>query len=164
MGLETRSYILRLAGVDWDFWSMSFVYWRDWNSKDGLIFQHITNNIVESSVFQRYWSNDKFDVTTVQNRLCEKGARFDHQEDHLKIALALFVERFLFGADYRKTVSPWLFTLVEDIKQFNSFPWGKFVFQMTLHYLNNASRSPKPGKDQIQWLFYGFPIVLQVGN
>ena len=74
------------------------------------------------------------------------------------------MEKFLFGADYRKTVSPWLFTLAEDMKQFNSFPWEKFIFQMTLHYLNNASRALKPKKDQMRWHFYGFSIVLQVGN
>ena len=56
----------------------------------------------------------------------QASARFDHQDDPLKIALALFVERFLFGADYRKTVSPWLFTLAEDLEQFNNFPWGNF--------------------------------------
>ena len=99
-------------------------------------------------------------MTSLQNRLCEQGARFDHLKDPLKIALVLFVERFLFGADYRKTVSPWLFTLAKDMKEFNSFQWGEFVFQMTLHYLNNASRSPKPGKYQIRWHFYGFPTVL----
>ena len=54
--------------------------------------------------------------------LCEQGARFEHQEDPLKIALVLFVERFLFRTDYRKTVSPWLFTLAEDMEQFNNFP------------------------------------------
>ena len=122
------------------------------------------NNIVEGGVLQRYWPNGKINVTSLQNRLCEQGVRFEHREDPLKIALVLFVERFLFGADYKKIVSPWLFTLVEDIEQFNSFPWRKFVFQMTLHYLNNASCSPKPENNQIRWHFYWFPIVLQVGN
>ena len=81
--------------------------------------------------------------------LCEQGPRFEHREDPLKIILVLFVEIFLFGADYRKTVSPWLFSLAEDMEQFNSFLWGKFVFQMTLYYLNNAD-GPKPGKDHIR--------------
>ena len=74
---------------------------------------------------------------------------FLHQDDLLKMSLVLFVERFLFGCDYRKIVSPWLFSLVENMEQFNSFPLGKFVFQMTLHYLNNAS-SPRPGIDHIR--------------
>ena len=103
-------------------------------------------------------------MVSLQMWLCEQGARFEYRDDPLKIALVLFVERFLFGADYRKTIFPWLFSLAEDIEQFNSFPLGKFVFQMTLNYLNNVSRSLKPKKNQIRWHFYGFPIVLQVGN
>ena len=89
-------------------------------------------------------------------RLCEQGARFEHRDNPLKIALVLFVERFLFGADNWKTVFLWLFSLVEDIEQFNSFPWEKFVFQMTLHYLNNTSY-PKLRKDHIR-IFIGFPL------
>ena len=95
--------------------------------------------------------------------LCEQGARFEHRDDPLKITLVLFVERFLFGADYRKTISSWLFSLAEDMEQFNNFLWGKFIFQMTLYYLNNVG-GPKPGKDHIRWYFYGFPIILQVCN
>ena len=108
------------------------------------------NNIVEGGVHERYWPNRKVDVMTLQNWLCEQGVRFDHREDPLKIALALFMERFLFDANYKKIVFPWLFTLAQDLEQFNSFPWEKFVFQMMLHYLNNASCSPKLGKDKIR--------------
>ena len=79
------------------------------------------------------------------------------------MALVLFVERFLFDADYRKIVSLWLFSLAENIEQFNSFPWGKFVFQMTLYYLKNAP-SLRPGKDHMRWHFYEFSIIFQVGN
>ena len=79
------------------------------------------NSIIEGGVLQKYWPNGKIDVVSLQMQLCEQGARFKHRDDPLKIALVLFVERFLFGADYRKTVSPWLFSLVEDMEQFNSF-------------------------------------------
>ena len=126
-------------------------------------FPAYSNHIVEGGVLQRYWPSGKIDVVNLQTRLCEQDANFTYREDPLKMALVLFVERFLFGADYRKTVSPWLFSLVEHMEQFNSFPWGKFVFQMTLHYLNNAP-SPRPGKDTTRWHFYGFPIILQVRN
>ena len=126
-------------------------------------FSSYNNSIVEGGVLQRYWPNGKIDVVSLHMRLCEQGARFEHRDDPLKIALVLFVKRFLFGADYRKIVSLWLFSLVEDIEQFNSFPWGKFVFQIILHYLNNANR-PKPEKDHIRWHFYEFPIILQVCN
>ena len=111
-------------------------------------FSAYNNCIVECGVLQRYWSNGKIDVVSLQARLCEQGATFLHRENPLKMALVLFVERFLFGADYRKTVSSWLFSLAEDMKQFNNFSWEKFVFQMTLHYLNNTPSS-RPRKDHI---------------
>ena len=34
-------------------------------------FPTYNNNIVEGGVLQRYWSNGKVDVMTVQNQLCE---------------------------------------------------------------------------------------------
>ena len=75
-------------------------------------FPAYNNRIVESGVLQRYWPNGKIDVVSLQIWLCEQGPRFKHQEDPLKIVLVLFVEIFLFGADYRKTVfhgySHWL--------------------------------------------------------
>ena len=85
-------------------------------------FPAYNNHIVEGGVLQRYWPNEKIDVVSLQARLCEQDAMFSQREDPLKMALVLFVERFLFGADYRKNVSPWLFSLVEEIEQFNSFP------------------------------------------
>ena len=79
-------------------------------------FPAYSNRIVESDVFQRYWPSEKIDVVSLQSRLCEQDAMFSQRKDPLKMALVLFVERFLFGADYRKTVSPWLFSLVEDME------------------------------------------------
>ena len=129
----------------------------------GAHFPSYNNDIVEGGVLQKYWPNRKVDLVSLQTRLCEQNAIFSQRGDPLKMALVLFVKRFLFGADYRKIVSPWLFSLVENMEQFNSFSWGKFVFQMTLHYLKNAP-SPRSGKDHIRWHFYGFLIIFQVRN
>ena len=63
-------------------------------------------------------------MVSLQARLCEQDATFSHREDPLKMALVLFVERFLFGADYRKTVSPWLFSLAEDMGSLTVFHEG----------------------------------------
>ena len=75
-------------------------------------FPAYNNSIVESGVLQRYWPSGKIDVVNLQTRLCEQDVNFTYREDPLKMTLVLFVERFLFGADYRKTVSSWLFSLV----------------------------------------------------
>ena len=84
-------------------------------------FPTYNNNIVKGGVHERYWPNKKVDVTILQNRLCEQDVSFDHRADPLKMVLSLFIERFLFDTNYKKIVSPWLFTLVEDLEQFNSF-------------------------------------------
>ena len=159
MELEMMSYTLGLAGVGSDFLSMSSVCCSDSNSEDEPIFQPIAIVLLKLVSFRGIGQVEKL----MWSRLCEQGVMFSLREDPLKMTLVLFVERFLFGANYRKTVSLWLFSLAEDMEQFNSFPWGKFVFQMTLHYLNNAP-SHRPGKDTIRWHFYGFPIILQVRN
>ena len=92
-------------------------------------FPTYNNSIVEGGVLQRYWPNRKIEVVSLQMRLCGQGARFEHQDNPLKIALVVFVERFLFDADYRKTVSPWLFSLAEEMEQFNSFSWKNLFFK-----------------------------------
>ncbi|KAK3210440.1 hypothetical protein Dsin_015146 [Dipteronia sinensis] len=51
------------------------------------------------------------------------------------MALVLFANNILFGQDYRRQVTYWLLSLVEDIEAFNLFPWGHYVFKMTLHYI-----------------------------
>ena len=68
-------------------------------------FSTYNNSIIEGGVLQKYLPNGKIDVTSLQNRLYKKGVSFEHLEDLMKIALVLFMERFLVGADYRKTVS-----------------------------------------------------------
>ena len=50
-------------------------------------FPAYNNNIVEGGVFQRYCSNEKIDVMSLQMRLCEQSARFEHRDDSLKIAI-----------------------------------------------------------------------------
>ena len=40
--------------------------------------------------------------------------------------------------------------LAEDLEQFNRFSWGKFVFQITLHYLKVGISSPPSEKNKIQ--------------
>ena len=41
-------------------------------------FPAYNNNIVEGSVFYRYWPNGKIDVTSLQNWLCEQRARCEY--------------------------------------------------------------------------------------
>ncbi|XP_022851142.1 uncharacterized protein LOC111372943 [Olea europaea var. sylvestris] len=60
----------------------------------------------------------------------------DH--DVALIGILYFVTAHLFPRDYKKVVDHYLFTLVEDFPELNSFPWGKLLFEITLSSLKDA--------------------------
>ncbi|KAK3212738.1 hypothetical protein Dsin_017444 [Dipteronia sinensis] len=72
------------------------------------------------------------------------------------MALVLFANNFLFGQDYRRQVTYWLLSLVEDIDAFNLFPWGHYVFKMTLHYIPIGFKVPEPMGPARRYNLYGF--------
>ena len=80
-----------------------------------------------------------------------------NKDDAVKITLVFFVKNILCARDYRKKISPWLWTLVEDLNIFSSFAWGKYVYQMTVHYLRQGVREPEVGKTKYKYNLYGFP-------
>ena len=60
-----------------------------------------------------------------------KGSKklvFMKEGNVVKMAMVYFVKNILCGRDYIKKISPWLWTPMEDLKEFNSFAWGKYVF------------------------------------
>ena len=59
-------------------------------------------------------------VTALPNKFID--ADFQQLGDAVKMTLVLFVESFFFESDYKK-VSLYLFSLVEKLDQFNSFPF-----------------------------------------
>ncbi|KAK2658986.1 hypothetical protein Ddye_005519 [Dipteronia dyeriana] len=67
--------------------------------------------------------------------------QFEQPKGGLKIALVLIANNVLLGQDLRRKVSLWLFALVEDLESFKSFPWGSYVYMMTIHYLRQGFRS-----------------------
>ena len=68
-----------------------------------------------------YWLSLDLDVFDLQRSFTDATFQFKKPLDAVKIALVLFVVAFLFGYDYRSKVDPWIFNLVGDIQQFNSF-------------------------------------------
>ncbi|XVF51326.1 hypothetical protein PTKIN_Ptkin04bG0176000 [Pterospermum kingtungense] len=85
--------------------------------------------------------------------------------------MVVVVEIVLFGVDDKQMVKPWLWALVDDRDQWETFPWGKFVFSATLHYLNAIVSPPPPPpppledperKKKFEYHFYGFPLAFQL--
>ncbi|KAK2640623.1 hypothetical protein Ddye_028418 [Dipteronia dyeriana] len=89
------------------------------------------------------------------------GGQFEQPNDGLKMALVLIANNVLFGQDLRRKVSLWLFALVEDLKSFDSFPWGSYVYMMTIHYLSQGFRSANASRKVVAYYnLYGFPWAL----
>ena len=109
-----------------------------------------------------YWPSLNLNVCDLTWSFTDATFQFKKPSYATKIALVLFGVTILFGYDYKTKVDPWIFNLVEDIQQFNSFPWEKYVYQMTYHYLYKGIRFPSSRIELARWHFYGFPIVFQV--
>ncbi|EOY09215.1 Uncharacterized protein TCM_024624 [Theobroma cacao] len=56
------------------------------------------------------------------------------------MALILIANNILLGQDYRRRVMPWLLSLVENIDAWNVFPWGHYVWKLTLDYLLKGNK------------------------
>ena len=109
-----------------------------------------------------YWPSLNLNVHDLTRSFTDATFQFNKPSNATKIALVLFVVTFLFGYDYRTKVDYWIFNLMEDIQQFNSFPQEKYIYQMTYPYLYKGIRSPPSRTELGRWHFYDFPIVFQV--
>ncbi|XVF59052.1 hypothetical protein PTKIN_Ptkin07bG0243600 [Pterospermum kingtungense] len=86
----------------------------------------------------------------------------------LKMEMVIVAEVVLFRVDDKHIVRPWLWALVDDRQRWDTFPWGKFVFSATLHYLNAIVSPPPPPFEDPEWKkkfeyhFYGFLLAFQL--
>ncbi|KAK3172223.1 hypothetical protein Dsin_032948 [Dipteronia sinensis] len=110
----------------------------------------------------RYFENDE-NIRLTDVWATFMGGRFKQPKDGLKMDLVLIGNNVLFGQDFRRKVTLWLFQLVEDLEAFNSFPWGSYVYMMTIHYLRQGFRSANaPLKHIAHYNLYCFPWALEI--
>ncbi|KAK3199492.1 hypothetical protein Dsin_022907 [Dipteronia sinensis] len=57
-------------------------------------------------------------------------------EDLLKMAYILMVCQFFSKDDHRSAVPGWLIALADNEQAFTNFPWGTYIFSMTLFWLH----------------------------
>ncbi|KAK3230006.1 hypothetical protein Dsin_001887 [Dipteronia sinensis] len=116
----------------------------------------------KDGIHVRYFANNEnIRLTDVWARFMAGG--FDQPKDGLKMALVLIANNVLFGQDLRRKATLWLFQMVEDLEAFSSFPWGSYVYMMTIHYLRQGFRSANaPLKHIAHYNLYGFPWALEV--
>ncbi|KAK3229741.1 hypothetical protein Dsin_001622 [Dipteronia sinensis] len=116
----------------------------------------------KDGIHVRYFENDEnIRLTDVWARFM--AGEFYQPKDGLKMALVLIANNVLFGQDLRRKATLWLFQMVEDLEAFNSFPWGSYVYMMTIHYLRQGFRSANaPLKHIAHYNLYGFPWALEI--
>ncbi|KAL3615212.1 hypothetical protein CASFOL_040873 [Castilleja foliolosa] len=79
--------------------------------------------------------------------------RSKERESLLKIAKVLFVHGFLVAIDTRYRIANWVWPLVENENEWETFPWGAYSFQILMYRMKNAK--VKAG-DKDNYHIYGF--------
>ncbi|KAL5857175.1 hypothetical protein ACOSQ3_004633 [Xanthoceras sorbifolium] len=96
----------------------------------------------------------------------------DDDDDMIKLALLLILEMTLLGKDLRTKVEYWAMKLVDNLEEFNRFPWGSYVYSRTFNslstcckgrdkkFMKNAKKDPSHTAEKIN--LYGFVYAFQV--
>lgn len=61
-------------------------------------------------------------------------------ESYFQVAHILVLYLFILAYDTNRYVDYWVWALVDDMDDFNSFPWGAYIFLTLKHYVKNISR------------------------
>ncbi|EOY09843.1 Uncharacterized protein TCM_025216 [Theobroma cacao] len=119
--------------------------------------------VAADGIHARYWNGQ--DNVKLQALLDTfRGGNFQLPGDATKMVLVLIANNILFGQDYRRWVTPWLLSLVEDIVAWNVFPWGHYVWKLTLDYLLKGFEVPDLSvtkETRLRYNIYGFAWVIQ---
>ncbi|KAI3875702.1 hypothetical protein MKW92_030924, partial [Papaver armeniacum] len=98
--------------------------------------------------------------------LVEKFYQLQNSEDKLKLGLLSIAEGVIMGHGLYKNVNKGHFLLVDNLEEFNSYPWGKLSYKATISSLIRASKlkhvsNGKHTLNKMVYNLYGFPHVFQ---
>ncbi|KAL5831098.1 hypothetical protein ACOSQ4_016452 [Xanthoceras sorbifolium] len=106
-----------------------------------------------------------------EHRLEEEN---DDDDDMIKLALLLILEMTLLGKELRTKVEYWVMKLVDNLEEFNQFPWGSYVYSRTFNslstcckgrdqsFMEKAKKDPSHTAEKIN--LYGFVYAFQVDS
>ncbi|KAK3225643.1 hypothetical protein Dsin_005505 [Dipteronia sinensis] len=94
-------------------------------------------DVEKGSLLKRYFKekrpNAELVYATMKNLTSEEG------EDILKMSYIFMVSQFFGTDDGRKAIPGWMFALVEDEEAFKKFPWGSYIYSITLFWLKSLT-------------------------
>ncbi|KAF3455938.1 hypothetical protein FNV43_RR00581 [Rhamnella rubrinervis] len=81
-------------------------------------------------------------------------------DDRLKLALLFFLETVVLSKAHKSTAEPNHMEMVDDLKFFNSYPWGTSSFNVTIRSLHAAfeHRCSKTSNNSHTYNIIGFPM------
>jgi hypothetical protein len=93
-------------------------------------------------------------------------------DDVVKLALYYVLERFFMGREKRRLINLSWLDIVDDLEQFNTFPWGSIVYDATIDALQSAlagrlrgfrkRKQTKPSHGVEKYNLWGCPLAFQV--
>ncbi|KAH0657816.1 hypothetical protein KY289_026564 [Solanum tuberosum] len=110
-------------------------------------------------VYYKVTKNKSISATKLMRLI--KGSKLS-KEQKLKCSLVLFVHTMLLAHDRSKIMDSSHIKMVDDLDFFNSYPWGKESFNLTLTYLKNKINLKKQSEvfneiGNASYALYGFP-------
>ncbi|KAI3957598.1 hypothetical protein MKW92_027762 [Papaver armeniacum] len=129
---------------------------REFAMMSGLMFQR-TDEIVQNSkeeirLMKVYFPSQK---CVILEDLIGKFHELKNSEDKLKLGLVAIVENAITGHDTRRNVDKGHFLLVDNLWEFDRYPWRKLFYKVTRDSLIRA-------KGKLAYHLNGFPHVFQV--
>ncbi|KAI3873738.1 hypothetical protein MKW92_008468 [Papaver armeniacum] len=93
----------------------------------------------------------------------EKFKQLPNSEDKLKLGLLCIAENVILGIGSDVNVNKRRFFLVNNLKEFNNYPWGKLSYRVTRRSLINASNKTDVSKVEkhLAWIFQTIPILTE---
>ncbi|KAH6770983.1 hypothetical protein C2S52_015786 [Perilla frutescens var. hirtella] len=118
--------------------------------------------IPERGIFYRVFEGKRTTIAQMSKRFFAQKLT-KSSADYVKVANILFVYEMLFCIDSVRAIDSWVWTLVEDVERWNSFPWGAYSFLMFMHFINLVpkSRAAMSGIDPGTYHFFGPLWALQ---
>ncbi|KAK0595581.1 hypothetical protein LWI29_008050 [Acer saccharum] len=92
----------------------------------------------EGSLLNRHFKEKR--PTTDLLYATMKRLTSDDGEDVLKMASIFMISQFFGTDDGRKAIPGWMFALVDDEEAFKKFPWGSYIYSITLFWLKRFTQ------------------------
>ncbi|KAK2655938.1 hypothetical protein Ddye_008990 [Dipteronia dyeriana] len=103
--------------------------------------------VVKNGIHERYFPRVE-EMSLEQIMGVVTSTDFGQTYDAVKLCLLYMMNWKLMGVDERFKILVWQFRLVEDLDEFDAFPWGAHVFRHSIHSFKHALDGRRDGLER----------------